>query len=155
MKQELNINNTKITIEITPQKLYGKIFSDWVEEKYRGVLPKLTITKKSDKIVSWGYGIEKIKRIEEWEVSWRFENNFHFGNTKTLTMECRYNSDGSIDNINFRDGLLYRGPGRWNSKSEKGLKISMRTIVKKFLNNPNYRGNPTWYEESELFTPEF
>jgi hypothetical protein len=155
MKQEFNINNTKITIEITPQKLYGKIFTDWVEEKYRGVLPKLTITKKCDKILSWGYGIEKIKRIEEWEVSWRFENNFNFGNTKTLTMECRYNSDGSIDNINFRDGLIYRGPGRWNSKSEKGLKISMRTIVNKFLNNPNYRGNPSWCEESELFTPQF
>ncbi len=157
MKQELNINNTKITIEINPQKLYGKIFSDWVEEKYRGVLPKLTITQKLDSIGCYGIevGLEKIKRVEEWEVSWRFEHNIQYGNSKTLTMRCTYNSDGSIYNINFRDGFIYRGPGKWNSKSEKGLKISMRNIVKKILNNPNYRGNPTWCEESELFTPEF
>lgn len=154
MKNEFNFNNTKITIEINPPKLYGKIFTDWVEEKYRGVLPKLTIKKKYDKIICYGNQITNVRRCEEWEVRWRYKNNLSFGNIKTLTMECIYYSDGSIDNINFRDGLIYRGRSKWNSKSEKGLKISMRTIVKKFLNNPLYRGNPTWCEENEMFTPE-
>jgi hypothetical protein len=154
MKQELNINNTKITIEITPQKLYGKIFSDWVEEKYRGVLPKLTITKRFDSIINNGYDLDRVKRIEEWEVNWRYQNDSNHGTSKTITMCCCYLIDGSIDYISYREGLFNRG-NDWSSKSEKGLKISTRNIVKKFLNNPNYRGNPTFYKESEMFTSQY
>lgn len=152
MKKKFNFFETKFTIEINPPKLYGKIFTEWVEEKYRGVLPKLTITKRNDKIISLGYSLEKIKRIEEWEVSWRYENNLNIGNSKTLTMNCWYQTNGSIDRIFFKEGI---SGSEWTSKSEKGLKISMRNIVKKILNNPEYRGNPTWYKKEEMFTPLF
>jgi hypothetical protein len=152
MKQKFNFYETKFTIEIKPPKLYGKIFSDWVEEKYRGILPKLTITKRNDKIMSLGFSLEKIRRIEEWEVCWRYENSESHGNSKTLTMRCLYHPDGSIDIIYFKEGI--RG-SEWTSKSEKGLKISMRNIVKKFLNNPYYRGNPSFYKDCEMFTSEY
>lgn len=151
MKQKFNFNNTKFTIEINPPKLYGKIFTEWVEEKYRGVLPKLTITKRCDKIINLGNSLDKIKRIEEWEVNWRYENEYNFGNSKTIVMCCSYQTDGSIDYISFREGVINRGSD-WMSKSEKGLKISTRNIVKKFLNNPIYRGNPSFYKESEMYT---
>ena len=154
MKQKFNIENTKITIEINPPKLYGKIFSEWVEEKYRGVLPKLTITKRYDNLINLGCNLDDVKRIEEWEINWRYQNENNPGNSKTITMCCTYLIDGSIDYISFREGVLNRGYD-WSSKSEKGLKISTRNIVKKFLNNSNYRGNPSFYKESEMFTSQY
>ena len=85
MKQQIKMNGVDVEVEINPSKLYGKIFTDWVEENYRGVLPKLTIEKKCDKIVNDGYN-KKPYRFESWELCWRYENKFNFGNTKTIRM---------------------------------------------------------------------
>jgi len=153
MRQKLKMNGVSVEVEINPPKLYGKIFSDWVEDKYRGVLPKLTIKKVSDKIMDGGYR-GKPKRYECWELFWRYENSLSIGNTKTIRMKSIYNHDGSIKYISFSDGLFDRG-SKSHITTEKGLKISIRNLKKKFLDNPRYRGNPSFYTDEEMWSSEF
>lgn len=149
MKKKLKMNGFEVVVEINPSKLYGKIFTDWVEKKYRGVLPKLTIEKKYDGIMS-GYQ-EKPNYYESWELFWRYKNDICMGNTKTIRMNCIYNYDGSIREISFGDGLIDRG-SKSCIRTERGLKISIRNIKKKFLDNPRYRGNPSFYSDEEMWS---
>ena len=151
MKQKMKMNGVDVVVEINPPKLYGKIFTDWVEEKYRGVLPKLSIEKKSETIMKGCGYREKPNYYESWELFWRYENDISMGNTKTIRIDCIYNYDGSIRKISFSDGLFYRG-SKSHITTEKGLKISIRNIKKKFLDNPKYRGKPFFYEEDEMWS---
>jgi len=151
MKQQINMNGVDIEVEINPPKLYGKIFTDWVEENYRGVLPKLTIDNTHDDIILWG---NTPFRYEGWRVNWRYENEFNRGNSKTIRMNCYYNNDGSIKLISFGEGFLDRGD-KSNIRTERGLKISMRNIKKKFLDNPIYRGKPSFYSEEEMWSSKY
>ena len=151
MKQKVKMNGVDVEVEINPPKLYGKIFTDWVEEKYRGVLPKLTIHKRYDKI-EWNY--EKPTRYEWWELFWRYENDLCFGNTKTIRMKTQYKHDGSLDYISFSDGGIDRG-SKSHITTERGLKISIRNIKKKFLDNPIYRGKPSFYSEEEMWSSRY
>ena len=150
MKQKMKMNGVDVEVEINPPKLYGKIFTDWVEENYRGVLPKLTFEKPYEIIKSGGYG-EKPVRLEWVKLFWRYENDICHGNTKTIRMKCQYKHDGSIDYISFSDGLIDRG-SKSHITTEKGLKISMRNIKKKFFDNPKYRGKPSFYSEEEMWS---
>ena len=69
-------------------------------------------------------------------------------------MKSIYNHDGSIKYISFSDGLFDRG-SKSHITTEKGLKISIRNLKKKFLDNPRYRGNPSFYTDEEMWSSEF
>jgi len=153
MINNLNTNKINDTMDIQPVKLYGQIFTDWVEKHYRGVLPKLTIQKICDK--TWIDNENKPVRTEIWEVFWKFEYNHSIGNTKTLRMICQYNQDGSIKFISFSSGMIDRGNSKSYIQTEKGLKISLRNIKKKILDNPKYRGIPSWCSDNDVWSSIF
>ena len=94
-------------------------------------------------------------RLEWVELSWRYENDICSGNTKTIRMKSTYNHDGSIKHISFSDGLIDRCNSKSHITTERGLKISMRNIKKKFLDNPRYRGKPSYYTEEEMWSSEY
>jgi len=138
MKKNFSINGVNVTIEINPPKLYGNTFYEWIKYKYIDVLSQLRIEKLHDEIIQ-NYDGEFV-REELYQMEWRFAD-CKYGNSKTIRMRCKYNQNGSINSINWEHGSLYKGRSSNDIKTEKGLKMSWKTIENKYLKNPIYRTN--------------